>query len=84
MSPSGSAPVMAKCLVVAESLALMVSVAQSPIAELLATHPVLLAKLVNDLQSALVHPIRKRRLAESEMGREPVRGFKVHNLEYVA
>jgi hypothetical protein len=34
----------------------MVTEAQSPIAELLAKHPVLLAKVVNDLQLALVHP----------------------------
>jgi|GEM_PF-5876723 hypothetical protein len=34
----------------------MVIETQSPIAELLAKHPVLLAKVVNDLQLALVHP----------------------------
>jgi hypothetical protein len=37
-------------------LALMVIEAQSPIAELLAKHPVLLTKVVNDLQLALIHP----------------------------
>ena len=34
----------------------MVMEAQSPITELLAKHPVLLAKVVNDLQLALIHP----------------------------
>jgi hypothetical protein len=34
----------------------MVMEAQSPITELLAKHPVLLAKVVNDLQLALVYP----------------------------
>jgi hypothetical protein len=34
----------------------MVTETQSPIAELLAKHPVLLAKVVNDLQLALTHP----------------------------
>ena len=34
----------------------MVIEAQSPIAELLAKHPVLLTKVVNDLQLALIHP----------------------------
>jgi hypothetical protein len=48
----------------------MVIEAQSPIAELLAKDPVLLAKVVNDLQLALVHPTRKRRSAESGMGRK--------------
>jgi hypothetical protein len=36
----------------------MVIEAQSPIAELLAENPVLLAKVVNNLQLALVHPPR--------------------------
>jgi hypothetical protein len=34
----------------------MVIETQPPIAELLAKHPVLLAKVVNDLQLALIHP----------------------------
>jgi hypothetical protein len=34
----------------------MVIGAQSPATELLAKHPVLLAKIVNDLQLALIHP----------------------------
>jgi hypothetical protein len=34
----------------------MVMEAQSPIAELLAKDPVLLAQVVNDLQLALIHP----------------------------
>jgi hypothetical protein len=48
----------------------MVIKAQSPIAELLAKDPVLLAKVVNDLQLALIHPPWKRRAAESGMGRK--------------
>jgi hypothetical protein len=39
-----------------QSPALMVIEAQSPIAELLAKHSVLLARVVNDLQLALIHP----------------------------
>lgn len=39
-----------------QSPALMVIETQSPIAELLAKDPVLLAKVVNDLQLALIHP----------------------------
>jgi hypothetical protein len=48
----------------------MVIEAQSPIAELLAKDPVLLAEVVNDLQFGVDSSIRKRRSAESEMGRK--------------
>jgi hypothetical protein len=39
-----------------QSSALMVIEAQSPTTELLAKNPVLLAKVINDLQLALIHP----------------------------
>jgi hypothetical protein len=42
----------------------MVIEAQSPIAELLAKDPVLLAKVVNDLQLALIHPHGNQQKAE--------------------
>ena len=40
-----------------ESLALIVIEAQSPVAELLAKNPVLLAKVINNRQLALIHPL---------------------------
>src|SRR5215469_13177448 len=41
-----------------QSPALMVIEAHSPVPELLSKHPILLAKVVNDLQLAVVHPPR--------------------------
>jgi hypothetical protein len=39
-----------------QSAALMVIEAHSPVTELFSKHPILLAKVINDLQLAVVHP----------------------------
>ena len=59
------------------SPALMVIEAQSPIAELLAKDPGLLAKVVNDLQLALVHPPGNGDQQKAEWSKT-LWGFKAH------
>jgi hypothetical protein len=64
----------------------MVTETKSAIAELLAKHPVLLAKVVNDLQLALVHPSgngnqEKTECVENSLG---FQSFKAHYRQYEA
>ena len=52
-----------------QSSSLIVIEAHSPATELFSKDPILLAKIFNDLQLAVLHPPRRRRSAKTGMGR---------------